>query len=86
VLICIFNSILFLDGYLFDFNIISCDVPNCWSKYFCCNTEKDLDKSGIRLISLDHSSNGITRSPVLPRDTSNISMASRIINIFWSKS
>jgi len=96
-----YNSIIILDAihysvftliYFLDFNVISCDAPKGWMKFFGCfdDLNSSVDKTNIRLHSLDHASTGITRSPNLPRDTSNnnlgslaVSLASRVVHVFW---
>jgi len=69
------------------FEIIQCDAPKSWKRYFCCTLQDSgINKDNIRIVQLDGASNGFTRSPVLPRDISDntlgsvaVSIASRIV-------
>jgi hypothetical protein len=69
------------------FEYIQCDAPKSWKSYFCCHeNDNGINKENIRIIKLDGASTGFTRSPQLPRDTSNstlgsiaVSLASRIV-------
>jgi hypothetical protein len=77
--------------YFSFFEYIQCDAPKSWKSYFCCHQiDNGINKQNIKVINLDGASNGFTRSPQLPRDTSNntlgsiaVSVASRIVTFIY---
>ena len=77
-------------SYINMFNSVQCDAPSCWKSLFCFGkTNTGIDKDTIRVVGLESASNGVTRSPNLPRDISNstfasvVSSTSRIIPCFF---
>ena len=67
---------------LFLFEPIQCDSPKAWKRYFCCTGQgSEIHKDSIRIIKLDAAINGFTRSPVVPRDISDSTLASVAISM-----
>lgn len=61
---------------------VECCSPKAWRQYFCCaEQEHGIDKNEIKVVRLDGATTGVTRSPQLPRDTSDNTLGSLAISI-----